>query len=79
MEGGAAKGALGAGGAVVTRRAAVRLGAMLRTAWRFLREWSGDAAYEVYVSRTRDGQRLSAEAFYLDSLRRRYHGPSRCC
>ena len=32
------------------------------------------------TSRTRHaGPRLSREAFYLDSLQRRYRGPSRCC
>jgi hypothetical protein len=47
--------------------------------WRRLREWSGDAAYETYLARAGDGPRLSREAFYLDSLRRRYSRPSRCC
>jgi len=44
-----------------------------------LREWSGDAAYDSYLARPARGPRLSREAFYLDSLRRRYDGPSRCC
>ena len=56
-----------------------RLGRALALTWRLVREWSGDAAYETYLARTRDGERLSREAFYLDSLRRRYRGPSRCC
>ena len=56
-----------------------RVRAALRAAWRRLREWSGDAAYETYLARPADGPRLSREAFYLDSLRRRYSGPSRCC
>ena len=51
----------------------------LQAAWRLLREWSGDAAYETYLARPQPGPRLSREAFYLDSLRRRYRGPSRCC
>lgn len=57
----------------------MRLRAVLRMLWRRLREWSGDAAYETYLARTRGGKRLSREAFYLDSLRRRYSRPTRCC
>jgi uncharacterized short protein YbdD (DUF466 family) len=58
-----------------------RLRAALRVVWLRLREWSGDAAYETYLARTRGGERLSREAFYLDALRRRYHSgqPDRCC
>ncbi len=52
----------------------------LRALWRSLRLWSGDAAYETYLSRATEGERLDAKAFYLDSLRRRYRGePDRCC
>ena len=53
--------------------------AALRTFWRRLREWSGDAAYETYVARAGSGAVLDRKAFYLDSLRRRYRHPSRCC
>ena len=56
-----------------------RLRRALRTLWRRVREWSGDAAYETYLARADGGPRLSREAFYLDSLRRRYSRPSRCC
>ena len=56
-----------------------RLRRVLVTGWRLLREWSGDAAYETYLARALPGPRMSREAFYLDSLRRRYSGPSRCC
>jgi uncharacterized short protein YbdD (DUF466 family) len=58
-----------------------RLGIALRTLWRRLREWSGDAAYEAYLARAGGGEPLSREAFYLDGLRRRYdpRQPSRCC
>jgi len=56
-----------------------RLGTALRGAWRLVREWSGDLAYERYLDRPVEGPRLSREAFYLDSLHRRYRGPSRCC
>jgi Selenoprotein, putative len=53
--------------------------AWLRVFWRRLREWSGDAAYDTYVARAGGGEVLDREAFYLDSLRRRYERPSRCC
>jgi uncharacterized short protein YbdD (DUF466 family) len=56
-----------------------RVGRALLSGWRLLREWSGDAAYETYLARTHESPRLSREAFYLDSLHRRYRGPSRCC
>jgi len=51
----------------------------LRTLWRRLREWSGDAAYDTYTARVGSGERVSREAFYLESLRRRYSRPTRCC
>ncbi len=53
--------------------------AWLRVLWRGLREWSGDAAYDTYVARARGGEVLDREAFYLDTLRRRYDKPNRCC
>ncbi len=56
-----------------------RASAILAVAWRLFREWSGDAAYDTYLSRAGSGPRLSREEFYLDTLRRRYRGPSRCC
>ena len=53
---------------------------VLRTLWRSLRQWSGDAAYETYLARRGEGPPLDATAFYLESLRRRYRGqPDRCC
>ena len=57
----------------------MRAKALLRVLWRRLREWSGDAAYETYVARAGSGERLGRQAFYLDSLRRRYQHPTRCC
>ena len=57
----------------------VKLRDALRALWRRVREWSGDAAYETYLARAGDQPRLTREAFYLDSLRRRYSRPSRCC
>jgi len=55
------------------------LGSALRLLWRCVREWSGDLAYERYLESPAEGPRLSRQAFYLDSLQRRYRGPSRCC
>jgi hypothetical protein len=57
----------------------VRVRAVLGVLWRRLREWSGDAAYETYVARVGSGEVLDRETFYLDSLRRRYRNPTRCC
>ncbi len=51
--------------------------ALART-WRFLREVSGDSAYEAYAERFGPGA-LSRRDFYLDSLERRYNRISRCC
>ena len=56
-----------------------RAGRALRGLWRFLREASGDAAYETYVHRAAPGPRLTREEFYLDGLRRRYERAGRCC
>ena len=63
-----------------------------RSAWTWLRQVTGDAAYENYlrsVQRTagcdslapvRAGSRpLSRTDFYLDAIRRRYSSVSRCC
>jgi uncharacterized short protein YbdD (DUF466 family) len=54
-------------------------------AW-WLRQVLGDAAYENYLRSAKrhlntpgEGKPLSAEEFYLDALRRRYSGVSRCC
>ena len=56
-----------------------RLAKALRRLWRFLRAWSGDLAYDTYLAHSQDAPPLDRRAFYLDSLRRRYNGPSRCC
>ena len=56
-----------------------RFVATLHGLWRVLRQWSGDSAYEAYLARTREAPPLGRQAFYLDSLERRYRGPSRCC
>jgi uncharacterized short protein YbdD (DUF466 family) len=50
--------------------------------WRGLRELSGDAAYERYLAAQRRAgsrQPLGEREFYVDRLRRRYSGISRCC
>lgn len=81
----------------------------VRTFWSWLRQVSGDAAYETYLRsqqrmmwhstavgpgeprhtgaargccaghKAQQPRLLSREEFYLDSLRRRYSGFSRCC
>jgi uncharacterized short protein YbdD (DUF466 family) len=55
----------------------------IRRAWRGLREWCGDAAYESYLrSKGREGpdcQLLSAKEFYVEQINRRYSRPNRCC
>jgi uncharacterized short protein YbdD (DUF466 family) len=62
----------------------------LKWLWWWLRQVCGDAAYENYVKTAVHqeagraaagscGTILSREQFYLDALRRRYTGVSRCC
>ncbi len=60
----------------MTGRVSVRRA--LAAVWRFLREVSGDRAYEVYAERWGRAA-LSPRDFYLDSLKRRYDRVSRCC
>jgi uncharacterized short protein YbdD (DUF466 family) len=49
----------------------------------WLQQVSGDAAYENYLRHaSASGTRskiLSRQEYYLDALRRRYSGVSRCC
>jgi len=49
--------------------------------WDYARAVMGDKAYERYLEVTaRTGSKpLSAEDFYLDSVKRRYSTVSRCC
>ena len=49
--------------------------------WSWLRQVSGDAAYENYLRHaTASGlPPLARRQFYLDSVRREYSRPSRCC
>jgi uncharacterized short protein YbdD (DUF466 family) len=56
------------------------------TAWWWLRQVTGDAAYEIYLAHQRalpssqDGApAMTRDEFYADSLHRRYSTISRCC
>ena len=52
-------------------------------AWRGIREWCGDAAYERYLQshckHACGESALSREQFYLEQLHKRYSRVSRCC
>ena len=70
------------------RKVAERAPAVIRICWWWLRQVTGDAAYENYLrSRSRAVHAagegcsglLSAEEFYLEKLRQKYMGISRCC
>ena len=70
------------------RKPAERAAAVIRKCWWWVRQVTGDAAYENYLrSRSRAvhaagegcGGLLSAEEFYLEKLRHKYMGISRCC
>ncbi len=52
-----------------------------QTAWQWLRQVSGDAAYENYIRSTSQQlhRPLSREAFYCESLERKYARINRCC
>jgi hypothetical protein len=47
--------------------------------WRWLRQVSGDDAYERYLRRATGGPRLSPSEFYRQGLERKYARPCRCC
>jgi uncharacterized short protein YbdD (DUF466 family) len=54
----------------------------LRAVWLGVREWSGDAAYEIYLrSAVKSGCAvpLTREEFYVEQLKRKYSRVSRCC
>lgn len=73
----------------MTQRRNTRSEGPLLRAWRWVRQVTGDAAYENYLrgihhrgmgTESDSGAGLmSRSEFYLDSLRRRYSTPSRCC
>jgi uncharacterized short protein YbdD (DUF466 family) len=59
---------------------------MAAVAWWWLRQVTGDAAYEIYLvhylarsSRERATRAMTRDEFYADSLRRRYSTINRCC
>ena len=56
-----------------------RLRTVLAALVRLAREASGDLAYEAYLARVHAEPRLTRAQFWLDTLCRRYSGPSRCC
>ncbi len=70
-----------AGGGTGLSALVVAAAGRARRAWDYLRAVMGDQAYERYleVARRRGIRPLSAEDFYLDSLKRRYSTISRCC
>jgi len=48
--------------------------------WRWLREVSGDDAYERYEATHSDAvSRLSPREFYRQRMERKFTGPCRCC
>jgi uncharacterized short protein YbdD (DUF466 family) len=55
----------------------------VRVAWRGLREWCGDAAYERYLhsrnTHRGSSRTLTPTEFYVEQLGRRYSRPNRCC
>jgi len=64
---------MNAGRAVGAARGAIR------RLWSWLRQVSGDAAYETYLRHATAGAQLTRTQFYLDSVSREYSTPSRCC
>ncbi|MFZ0036961.1 MAG: YbdD/YjiX family protein [Candidatus Acidiferrales bacterium] len=57
----------------------------LKKLWWWLRQISGDAAYENYLAhrcvspQERDTAAMTRDEFYADSLRRKYSTINRCC
>jgi uncharacterized short protein YbdD (DUF466 family) len=69
-------------------REAKRARRTLREIWRWLREVTGDAAYENYLRHCAANAggpgasppaKMSRAEFYTDSLRRKYSTINRCC
>jgi len=60
-----------------------RAGQMLRAAWGWLREVSGDDAYERYLrhhaQRHPGALAPSRREFYAQELQRKWSGVNRCC
>lgn len=64
------------------RAARERLMRYVRAAWKGLRDWCGDSAYETYsVSRAKKNcpPALSPTEFYVEQMERKYSRPNRCC
>ncbi|HYL09993.1 MAG TPA: YbdD/YjiX family protein [Candidatus Acidoferrales bacterium] len=71
------------------RTAWMHVRSALTKTWWWLRQTSGDAAYEIYLrgearhhfhsSNWSGSPVLSRKEFYLDALRRKYSRVSRCC
>jgi uncharacterized short protein YbdD (DUF466 family) len=68
------------------RAASNSMSRALKAAWWWLRQVSGDAAYETYLYHVRASEDaservrvLSRQEFYLEIVCRRYNSPSRCC
>ena len=61
----------------------IRARVLLLRIWRGIREWCGDAAYELYLeshARHFCGVTvLTREEFYLSQLQKKYSRVSRCC
>ena len=55
--------------------------AVMRRAWAWFRAVIGDSAYESYLrhARAHGHPPVTREAFYLDTLGRRYSTVNRCC
>jgi uncharacterized short protein YbdD (DUF466 family) len=69
-----------------TTNRGTNIGGFLARAWAWLRQVSGDAAYETYVRHSgqfaggaTSARPLTRAEFYVDSVRRRYSKVSRCC
>ncbi|HEV2388681.1 MAG TPA: YbdD/YjiX family protein [Candidatus Acidoferrales bacterium] len=64
------------------RSATGRLSRFVQGWWRWLREVTGDAAYDRYLAARgcpTPRPPLTEGEFYLDRLRRRYSSINRCC
>ena len=69
--------------AICLHSSSVRAKVLLLRIWRGIREWCGDAAYELYLeshARHFCGVTvLTREEFYLSQLQKKYSRVSRCC
>ena len=65
------------------QNSSIRARVLLLRIWRGIREWCGDAAYELYLeshARHLCGVAvLTREEFYLSQLQKKYSRVSRCC